>query len=762
VADVQACSYSRRMFVCPECGSPSQGPGQCPTDGAPFSPIGEDLLIGSTIGAYRIARLLGIGGMGRVYKGVHPTIGSRVAIKVLSRECTDRRELVDRFFAEAKAVNLIRHESIVNVLDLATLPDGRPYIIMEYLDGAPLASIIEHSIATRTPLPLGGLARLAVEVLDALNAAHAKGIVHRDLKPDNIFVTPSGRPKVLDFGIAKLNDMSTGSATRTGSLLGTPHYMSPEQAAGKAVEHRADIYAMGVILFECVTGQKPFVAESLFELLRQHLETPPPSPRALRPDLSVDLEHVILTALAKTPELRFGSAQAMSVALQHATSQLAPEQWTPITGSGTHRAVPSGAWQPTAPASWGSGATGVPRGPRESVQPPNLPLPESPPPPHFGQQSTVSASAGQLQKAPTKLQKPPSKKGLWIGLGAVLLVGGGVTAVVLAGGGGNDSSASAKQVEPAEPPAVVAGSADDEAKPEPTEKADEPDPDPTEPAEEVPNQAKKKKPDLGESLDILTESLDQVDLSDVPPSIRKQIEDLKKLPANKRKQKLEDLNKQIGKQVGDILEAETEAGGGGAPPPSPPKRSAGGVWDKSYDLPAFKFDAKKLNVSAFLKFAIAESKKADPDAVLVRIDLDSVAPDGTANLTLPSMASDHSGIDLRFVSMERGKRDPSLPIGTPHREKQECEFRIEIEPGGVEIRTIFPAITEAASCIKQRPIPAPRCSVQQIWARAIAKGAPDGNAVASLGYRSNGRPVWFFDIGEPGNKVFSSVFPDDC
>src|SRR5436190_10621224 len=134
------------MFVCSECGAPQPMEGTCPADGTHLSAIGGDVLLGTTIGAYRVARLLGIGGMGRVYKGVHPTIGSRVAIKVLSRECTDRRDLVERFFSEAKAVNLIRHESIVNVLDLAMLPDGRPYIIMEYLDGAPLATLIEHAV----------------------------------------------------------------------------------------------------------------------------------------------------------------------------------------------------------------------------------------------------------------------------------------------------------------------------------------------------------------------------------------------------------------------------------------------------------------------------------------------------------------------------------------------------------------------------------------------------------------------------------------
>src|SRR5262245_35089251 len=151
------------MFVCAECGASHPVQGHCPADGVPLVPVGDDLLLGQTVGPYRIARLMGVGGMGRVYKGVHPQIGSRVAIKVLSRECSDRRDLVDRFFAEAKAANLIRHESIVNVLDLAMLPDGRPYIIMEYLDGAPLASIIADGVHQQAPLPLGGIARLTAE-----------------------------------------------------------------------------------------------------------------------------------------------------------------------------------------------------------------------------------------------------------------------------------------------------------------------------------------------------------------------------------------------------------------------------------------------------------------------------------------------------------------------------------------------------------------------------------------------------------------------
>src|SRR5262245_51424240 len=316
------------MFVCPECGLAQDRGGACPADGTALAQS-DDPIVGTLVGVYRIARLLGVGGMGRVYKAVHPQIGSRVAIKVLSRECADRPDLVERFFSEARAVNLIRHESIVNVLDLARLADGRPYIIMEYLDGAPLNDIV----AKAGPLPLGGLARLAAEVLDALGAAHAKGIVHRDLKPDNIFVTPAGHPKVLDFGIAKLRPEMGGSFTQSGSLLGTPHYMSPEQAMGKPVDPRTDLYAMGVILFECATGTKPFNADSLFDLLRKHVDVAPPPPRALRPDLPPALEQVILTALAKDPNQRFGSAGALAQALQASTAGLGPDAWVPISPS---------------------------------------------------------------------------------------------------------------------------------------------------------------------------------------------------------------------------------------------------------------------------------------------------------------------------------------------------------------------------------------------------------------------------------------------
>ncbi len=449
------------MFVCPECGQLLAQAGACPADGTALIARGEDPIVGTSVGAYRVSRLLGVGGMGRVYKGVHPSIGSRVAIKVLSHECASRPDLVERFFSEARAVNLIRHESIVNVLDLNQLPDGRPFIIMEYLDGAPLNDIVEKV----GPMPMGGVARLMGEVLDALGAAHAKGIVHRDLKPDNIYVTPAGHPKVLDFGIAKLRPELGGSSTQTGSLLGTPHYMSPEQATGRGVDHRTDIYAIGVILFECMTGRRPFAADSLFDLLRQHVDEPPPSPRALRPDMPPALEQVILATLAKDPNQRFGSAGALTQALMAATSTLPPDQWTSVAPStvarmSAQRGPVSGAATPASfPNAWtGGGAppTSPSIGPPQHMTPPPpTPMPGQPgygapgyQPPYGGppiDRPPSTVSSGQVVPRPAG----GGKKGLWFGLGAVVVIGGVVIAAVASSGGETAPTAASGAAPPA-------------------------------------------------------------------------------------------------------------------------------------------------------------------------------------------------------------------------------------------------------------------------------------------------------------------------
>ncbi len=317
------------MNVCPECGLAYDDGGFCSQDGAQLVVTSGDPLLGTMVGPYRVAHLVGSGGMGRVYKGVNPTIRSRVAIKVLSHECSQRPDLIDRFFAEARAVNLIRHESIVNVLDLSKLGDGRPYIVMEYLDGSPLGQVI----AQHGRLPTGSLARLLSEVLSALGGAHEKGVIHRDIKPDNIFVTLQGRAKILDFGIAKLavEDRQGNDPTRAGSLLGTPHYMSPEQAQSLPVDARADLYAIGVILYEGATGRKPFTGTSVYEILRGHIELAPIPPRHVVPDLAPGLEQVILRALAKDPAHRWQTAHDLAVGLSAACQYLPPSEWDALS-----------------------------------------------------------------------------------------------------------------------------------------------------------------------------------------------------------------------------------------------------------------------------------------------------------------------------------------------------------------------------------------------------------------------------------------------
>ena len=275
-------------------------------------------MIGQQIGNYQVVRKIGEGGMGTVYEAVHPIIGRKVALKVLRQERCDDDDLVKRFFSEARVVNDIRHEHIVEVLDLGQTAAGAYYLTMEYLEGESLAG----RLFREKPLPPEEAVRIASESADALGAAHAKCVVHRDIKADNIFLTPKGDRvdyvKVLDFGIAKLTNDTGGAThkTRTGAVIGTPAYMSPEQCAGlKAIDHRSDVYSLGVLLYEMVTGHVPFEAEGMGLLLMKQMQRDPHPPSALRPGIPSGLENVILRAMAKSPANRFTSMGEMRAAL---------------------------------------------------------------------------------------------------------------------------------------------------------------------------------------------------------------------------------------------------------------------------------------------------------------------------------------------------------------------------------------------------------------------------------------------------------------
>jgi serine/threonine protein kinase len=265
-------------------------------------------VIGTTIGNYQVEQLIGEGGNGKVYLAFHPGIGRQAAVKVLATIGTSDPEMVSRFATEALAAGGIDHPNIVEVYDSGNLHGGTPYIIMEYLDGEPLTRAL-----SRGPASLRDAVDWAGQLAEALAAAHEHQIVHRDLKPDNLFlVADSSKPsrklvKVLDFGVAKLQcpPREQVHRTRTGALLGTPLYMSPEQCMGlKHIDARTDVYSFGVILYEMVTGVLPFDSDSVWDVLGMHINEQPIPPGTYRSNLPTQLEAIILQALAKEPSQR--------------------------------------------------------------------------------------------------------------------------------------------------------------------------------------------------------------------------------------------------------------------------------------------------------------------------------------------------------------------------------------------------------------------------------------------------------------------------
>jgi serine/threonine-protein kinase len=337
-----------------------------PSSATPAPPVEADPLIGTTIGSFRIVRIVGRGGMGTVYLGEQTVIGSKVAIKILHPHLATNAALVSRFYAEARAVNLIGHENIVNIFDMNVVPPNRYYLIMEFLEGRTLNQVIRGALDVELAIPM------LLQVCDALQAAHAHGVVHRDLKPENIFLIKRGRNenfvKILDFGIAKLFATEHKSETTSlGTIVGTPEYMAPEQTTGERVDGRSDIYSLGVIAYLMATGRLPFNSGGLTGLLIAHQQKLAEPPHAVAPTVPREWSDVIMRALAKRPEDRFENADAFGSALADVLGALPhrmPSQGTPVpspqpgvpyrvqplpTPSGPSPRVPTPPWERTAP-----------------------------------------------------------------------------------------------------------------------------------------------------------------------------------------------------------------------------------------------------------------------------------------------------------------------------------------------------------------------------------------------------------------------------
>ena len=318
------------MITCPRCnGSFPDDVSTCPHDGerlaGPAPELSEeDLPAGMMVGEYRIEKKLGEGGFGAVYRAAHHVIQKAVAVKVLNRTASADPAMVSRFTSEARVVNQIRHRNIVDIFAFGRLPDGRHYHVMELLDGVPL----DEHLHARGRLSFEEAYPIFRGVARALSAAHGAGVVHRDLKPANIFLVrdeDSGFvPRLIDFGIAKLNDDQASHKTKTGAMMGTAYYMSPEQCRGKSVDARTDIYAFGVVVHVALTGHKVFDGESVMDVVMKQITEAPPRMSLVCPDVPAALDEPVLRMLEKDPARRPQTILEALSALESAANAAPP------------------------------------------------------------------------------------------------------------------------------------------------------------------------------------------------------------------------------------------------------------------------------------------------------------------------------------------------------------------------------------------------------------------------------------------------------
>ena len=442
-----------RVKVCPVCQREyPAGVTSCPEDGVPLVAVITDVssraeeLVGKIVeGRYRIERIIGKGGMGTVYACRHVVVGKIAAMKVLRAGVERSDGVLQRFVREAQTANLLKSRHIVEVSDFGQLPSGAFFVVMELLEGQDLA----HGM--RNGLSRAQLVHVFVQVAETLQLAHDKGIVHRDLKPDNVFlVHDSGDPlfvKLLDFGIAKiLHGDGGGGLTETGVILGTPYYMSPEQARAEAIDHRSDIYALGVMMYRAFTGRLPFVADSTMGVLTRHITEAPQPPSEIG-NVDQVTERMILRCLAKKPEYRYQSMREVAEALR----------MVPLAPVPPHREQRTVADGPAPGAAWPATPTPAYATPPPAVSAPHAAMPSGPYPSVVATPSHFNAPSGVYD--PRISSGPSAAHSAVVGMVAGPAATGTLTALQTQGGSPAPiAEGTTRGVAATSPPATARGS----------------------------------------------------------------------------------------------------------------------------------------------------------------------------------------------------------------------------------------------------------------------------------------------------------------